>query len=139
MEYTTIPDTLVLKISELKNFKINSSLTTLYIIYDVKLETYIIRGEKTFVETYDKLNYSFECDTATCLVDFIKLIFGKCELLYTIYNYNNLPLLSDDITFDFLEKHDDYINIIGEEVGPTKKNYLKNKLKMLKWIFNFNQ
>jgi hypothetical protein len=138
MEFT-VPDTLVLKIVE---YEMDSSKddTTLYIWYDQDTETYIIRGKRRETSMVDSCVYSFECNSASNLSDFIQFVIDKTNYVsYILYNYDNLPKTSDEITFEFLANNDDITyEIAGYDHQKLNRKELIRNLKMLRNIFNYN-
>ncbi len=136
MEFYNFPDTLVLKITKY-DYDVNHFM---YIVYDNSLDKYIIRGQKLTKKPYKATNYSFECDSTTYLRDFIMTLFGnKSDVSYSFYNYDNLPLTTDEITYDFLEDNDDKTYELSNEITILKKKQLKHHLNMLTHILNDNQ
>lgn len=136
MEFYNFPDTLVLKIAKYTH-DVNNIM---YILYDYSLDKYIIRGEKLTKKPYKSTNYSFECVSTTYLRDFIITILGnKNAITYSLYNYDNLPSTSDEVTYEFLEDNDDKIYELSNEITVLKKTQLKQYLNMLTHVLNDNQ
>ena len=136
MEFYNFPDTLVLKITKYA-YDVNYFM---YIVYDNSLDKYIIRGQKLTKQPYKATNYSFECESTTYLRDFIMTVLGNnSNVSYSLYNYNNLPLTSDEITYDLLEDNDDKIYELSNEKTILMKKQLKHYLNMLTYILNDNQ
>lgn len=99
-----VPDALVLKIVE-HDTDVNMEDTTLYILYDTTLNKYIIRGKRKDTRHIVSNPYSFECDNAKNLVEFVEFLMDDHnEFSFVLYNYNNLPESSNDIDFDFLNQ-----------------------------------
>lgn len=133
MEFSSFPDTLVFKITRYTH-EVNHIM---YILYDISRDIYIIRGNKLTKKTYEKINYSFECMSINYLRDFIlTTLHNNSEISYSYYNYDNLPLTTAEVTFDFLEDYDDKIYELSSETTILNKKELKNKLAMLKYILN---
>ena len=109
---------------------------TIFIVYDVREQKYVIRGKRfennekpqsdpfstpSIVQVFDYLfqtksekktstyyPYSFSCPLKESLVDFLDFIFSQGSTFrISLYNYDNLPYLSKDITYDFFERHVD--------------------------------
>jgi hypothetical protein len=135
----TLPDTLVLKIIE-HDVDLKKPDTTLYIFYDKSIHRYVIRGQRRETSTLKSCTYSFECEFAKDLVDFIKFLIDKeNKVSYILYNYDNLPLTSNETTFEFLKEFDDKVyEISGYDNKKLKRKYLLKNLRMLRNIFNFN-
>jgi hypothetical protein len=133
-----VPDCLVLKLEEVEE---NSGKidTTVYVIYDKKNHKYLIRGSRILSPKYEPCAYSFECEYAHELVDFIQYLFCPSNKLNEIlYNYDNLPGNSNDITFDFLNEnaYEDY-EISGYNDLTFKRRRLLKILRMLRNVFNY--
>lgn len=136
------PDTLVLKIQE---FEQNGLVdTTLYILYDQSIQRFVLRGKRRDSEKSDGATYSFECDFAHELADFILFVIDKWNnrVSYILYNYDNLPLTSNEITYEFLTKYDttklDNVSyeIAGYDNLKLKRKELVSHLRMLRNVFN---
>jgi hypothetical protein len=130
-------DCLVLKIEE---YDIDNGTldTTLYIIYDKKEEKYVIRG-KRYSDIMETCTYSFNCEFAQELFDFITFVICKQNRwTYLLYNYDNLPATSDEITYEFLKRDESKVYELG---GDDRQKYnekeLMSNLRMLRNVFNF--
>lgn len=134
---TELPDCLVLKIEEhdIDTMKLD---TTLYILYDKKEDRFVVRG-KRFSEKIDSCTYSFNCNFTEELADFISFIICvKNKWSYILYNYDNLPSTSDEISYDFLKKHDSRVYEIAGYVNDIfERNELLKNLRMLRNVFNY--
>ena len=64
---------------------------------------------------------------------------NKSNVSYSFYNYDNLPLTSDEITYDLLEDNDDKTYELSNEITILKKKRLKHYLNMLTHVLNDNQ
>ena len=132
-----MPDCLVLKLEEVER-DTNNIDTILYIIYDKKNNNYLIRGERKSTAKSQSCNYSFNCDFPGELADFIGYIISSDNRINeSLFNYNNLPYLSNDITHDFLHnnEHIDY-EISGYDNRKLKRKNILGNLRMLKYIYN---
>jgi hypothetical protein len=131
-------DCLVLKIEEISDGEID---TTLFILYDGIENQYAIFGKRNDIfGRQSRVPYSFKCKYAEDLSDFISFaICKKNKWSYTLYNYDNLPGDSDDITYEFLKELDDdqSYEISGYDNKNYSRNYLVKSLKMLKNVFNY--
>ena len=136
-----IPDCLVMKIEEFEfdsrssNDKID---TTIYILYDQKMKHYVIRGKRRDSVNHSSAEYSFDCIEASDLESFLSFVI--CTKNYwslSLYNYDNLPYKSINISYDFLQKNESKeYEISGyDKLKYSKKSLIKN-LKMLKNVFN---
>jgi hypothetical protein len=132
-----ITDCLVLKIEE-HDSETNELDTTLFIVYDKKEHYFIVRG-KRFSRKIVFHSYSFICEFAEELADFISFTIDKNnKLSYILYNYNNLPYTSNEITYEFMNKNVSIeYEIVGyENIKYERKELLKN-LRMLRNVFNY--
>jgi hypothetical protein len=122
-----VPDTLVLEIVEP-----NQIGPVFYVLYDKNTHIYVLR---CLTETQNII--SFECDSEEDLINFVKVLFkGVSTTSFTLYNYDNLPALSNNITFEFLnENRPDEIVCDCDKL--KKKNLLKY-LRIIRNIFNYN-
>lgn len=133
-----VPDCLVLKIEE-HDFETSELDTTLYILYDKKYHNYVVRGRRRYSPKYQSCEYSFLCEDVHNLLYFITFVISKKNLwTYVLYNYDNLPIESDELTFDFLYSYDhsDYELAAYEKTIYTKRNLIGN-LRMLRNVFNY--
>ncbi len=134
----TVPDCLVLKLEEVEE-STNKIDTTLYILYDSKKQHYVLRGQRRVSVYYDSCSYSFICKCENELVDFLDYIICKDNLVNeTLYNYDNLSHESNNITFEFLKKHEDKDNeLSGYNDKSLKRSRCLKILRMLKNVFNY--
>lgn len=129
-------DCLVLKIVEFDT-ETHKSDTELYVIYDKMQERFMIRGKRRDTRKITSAPYSFNCDTAANVYDFINLTICRYNLIsYTLYNYDNL---TDDNTFEFLHNcNDPAYEIVGYDnikLSKNKKHILK-VLRSLREVYN---
>lgn len=129
-----VPDCLVLKLEEVEpNGLID---TTLYIFYDRIKHVYVIRGRRRVTQKSMSCTYSFVCNHSKNLANFLKyIICSGNKVRETLYNYDNFPTESNEITYSFLNNcaHLDYELSGYEEV--TLFN-IANRLQMLKNVYN---
>jgi len=130
-------DCLVLKIEE-RDIDTKELDTTLYIIYDKKEHQFFVSG-KRFSKKINSCTYSFHCEFAEELADFITFVICKKNLwTYVLYNYDNLPETTEEITYDFLERCDSKeYEIAGYNNLSFKRKYLLSNLRMLRNVFNY--
>jgi hypothetical protein len=136
------PDTLVLKIQEVEQSGLVD--TTLYVLYDQSTHRFVIRGKRRDVHENDACTYSFECEFAHELADFIMFVIDRVNnrVSYVLYNYNNLPLTSNKITYEFFSEYDtptcDNVTyeIAGYDNLKLKRKELERNLRMLRNVFN---
>jgi hypothetical protein len=133
-----VPDCLVLKIEE-HDIGTNELDTTLYILYDKKYHNYVVRGRRRLTPNHSSCEYAFVCENVYDLLYFITFVISKNNLwTYVLYNYDNLPVESDEITFEFLYNYDhsDYELAAYDKMKYRRRNLINN-LRMLRNVFNF--
>jgi hypothetical protein len=130
-------DCLVLKIEE-HDIDTKELDTTLYILYDKNEHHFVVRG-KRFSNYTDYCTYSFNCENAKDLADFISFVVCmKNQWSYSLYNYDNLPQTSDEISYDFLKRHDSKeYELTGYDFQKFKRKDLLKRLRMLRNVFNY--
>jgi hypothetical protein len=138
MEFT-VPDTLVLKIVEYEE-NTNKKDNTLYVLYDQSIQRYVIRGNRRELPNLAQCVHSFECKSVTKLADYIQFVIDRNNYVsYVLYNYDNLPETSNEVTFEFLSYNDEAsYEIAGYDNKALKRRELIRNLRMLKNIFNYN-
>jgi hypothetical protein len=136
MTTTTVTDCLVLKISEYLTD--NEPDNVLYVFYDKMLHHFFIRGAQSSAR-FEFYPYSFRCEFAKDLEQFIHAIISSdSKVVYELLNYTDLPVESDDITYEYLEEAETPMMQITTIVS---KNYnskgVVNLLRMLRNVFNY--
>jgi hypothetical protein len=136
MEFT-VPDTLVLKIVE-HDVDLGKPDTTLYVLYDKVTHRYVIRGQRND-SSVASCTYSFECEFANDLADFLEFLLDKTNRFsFILYNYDNLPETSNEITFEFLRGYDSRVyELSGYDDQKLKRKSLLKYLRMLRNVFNY--
>jgi len=137
MDTDSITDCLVLKIEEYE-IDTNKLDVTLYILYDKKKHHFVLRG-KRFSNKLDSCTFSFNCEFVNELTDFISFIICmKNKWTYVLYNYDNLPQESNDISYDFLKIHDHKgYELAGYNYQQFDIELLSKHLRMLRNVFNY--
>ena len=130
-------DCLVFKLEE---FDVDTMATdtNIYILYDTKNYNFVVRGCRKWTPKQKSATYSFVCDDEEELSYFLKYLICKNNKVNEIlYNYDNLPLDSNEITFDFLNnyEHSDY-EISGYNNKSFSRHRILKNLRMLKNIYN---
>ena len=132
-----MPDCLVFKFEEVDK-DTNEIDTTVYVLFDQRKDKYIVRGQRKWTPKHHSCTYSFECDNQCDLSDFLQyLICPSNRVNEILYNYDNLPNDSNEITFDFLNEYDhsDY-EISGYNSKKFSAKRLFKNLRMLRKISN---
>jgi len=138
MSKFAVPDTLVLKLEEVEK-NTNKIDTTIYIFYDKRTHHFFVRGQRRWSPSHQSCTYSFQCEFAKDLVDFLQYIICKKNRVNEIlYNYDNLPVESNDVTFEFLHDYDhsDY-EIAGYDNVRFNRKKFANTLRILRNVFNY--
>ena len=133
-----IPDTLVFNIVE-RDYQTNKIDTSLFILYDAKKQTFIIRGKRGETKNIKSKPYSFECDYSGNVCDFIQsTIDRKNKVSYVMYNNNSLPNYSNNITYDtlFFSGIDPEYEIFAYDNVKIIKEDLFKYLDMIRFIGN---
>jgi len=132
-----VPDCLVLKIEEY-TFDTNELDNTIYVLYDKKKQYFVVRGQRATNEM-DSCVFSFICKNVYDLANFLSFVVcTKNKWTYVLYNYDNLPYMSDNITYEFLKEHDSKVyELSGYELRKYNRDELIGNLKMLKNVFNY--
>jgi hypothetical protein len=138
METTTVTDCLVLKIEE-RETDVEILDTTIYVIYDKKERNYVIRGKRRVTNNIDACTYSFVCKDHRDLADFLSFVICKENLwTYVLYNYDNLPYDSNDITYEFLKEYESNVyELTGYNNLDYSRKGLCSILRMLRNVFNY--
>ena len=133
-----VPDCLVLKIEEY-DYETNELDSTIFVLYDKKDHHYVIRGQRRVTDRYDSCVYSFICNYYRDLAYFLGFVMCKQNLwTYVLYNYDNLPYDSNDITYDFLTDVSPVYELSGYDKQIYSKSQLLNNLRMLRNVFNYH-
>ena len=138
METTTVTDCLVLKIEE-RETDVEILDTTIYVIYDKRERNYVIRGKRRVTNNIDACTYSFVCKDHRDLADFLTFVVCKENLwTYVLYNYDNLPYDSNDITYEFLKEYESNVyELTGYNNLDYSRKGLCSILRMLRNVFNY--
>jgi hypothetical protein len=138
METTTVTDCLVLKIEE-RETDVELLDTTIYVIYDKKERNYVVRGKRRVINDIDSCTYSFVCKDHRDLADFLSFVVCKENLwTYVLYNYDNLPYDSNDITYEFLKEYESNVyELTGYNNLDYSRKGLCSILRMLRNVFNY--
>ena len=136
-EMSSIPDCLVLQIIE-RDQGTNNVDTKLYVLYDVAMNCYVIRG-KRHDGPRDSAVFSFTSENISSLADFIAtVICTEGQWSYILYNMVNLPKDSNHITYESLrDEACAFRELSGYDNQKYERAELIRYLKMLKNIVNY--
>ena len=132
-------DCLVLHISEIDP-SLKKEDTSIFIIYDIVKNKFLIRGKRRNIKNEFTPSYEFQCDTLKSLLDFLEVTLSSpgYDLNITIYNYNDLSLKSEWITYDYLLENKVEVNeIVGYDGKKYSRNYIKSLAKLLMNVYNY--
>lgn len=137
MTESIVTDCLVFKFEEVDcdAYEID---TTVYVLYDKKEHQYVVRGQRKCCPRRNSCSYSFVCDFAHELADFLQYVVCEDNTVNEIlYNYDNLPYDSNELTFEFLDNNDhtDY-EISGYNSQKFDRKRLLKNLRMLRNVSN---
>jgi hypothetical protein len=130
-------DCLVLHIQEIEK-DIGDIDTSLFVLYDTQTRLYVIRGKRMDARTRSFHPYSFVCDSFNDLCTFVGFIIcSENYVTYSLYNYKDLPLDANDITYEYLANSVCRSSeIAGYDNVPVNKKQMKNILSVLAGVFN---
>jgi hypothetical protein len=129
-------DTLVLKIVEQDDKGVDNNM---FIFYDVNRRKFYIRGARTQTRHVHYEPYSFGCpNRLNDLYEFISFMICKKNIRhYTMYNHADMPVDSDDITYEALVENEDKSNeLFGYDDCEHSNKNLKALLNMLRSVTN---
>lgn len=134
-----ITDCLVLRITEFDvDHRANDS--DIFVIYDKNEHQFIIRGTRIASKpTRKHTKYAFNCEFAEELADFISFVIcSENQVTYELYNYDNLPATSEEITYDFMLEHvDRCYELAAYDKQTFDRKKLLTNLRMLRNVFNY--
>jgi hypothetical protein len=132
---SSIPDCLVLKIVEYDED--DNIDTTLFVLYDTRAENFVVRGKRNDSHTAS-CDFSFVASNVIALIEFITFVVDVAnKWTYVLYNMDNLPSESNNITYDSLRI---FAVLYRELAGYNKQKYRRRDLvrclKMVKYVSN---
>lgn len=124
-------DCLILKVEEVNDDR-RIVDNEIFILFDKNTETYVLRGRRT--ETY-----SFSSKTSDDVLNFLAFIIDNNNLLnYRLYNNKDLPLDSDDITYEqiveSLGSGDELVRYVEDRFS---KKTLQKRIEVLRYVYNY--
>ena len=132
-----ISDCIVLKIVETEATSGDTD-NTIYVLYDNKAREYIIRGVRSpsYKTVFD--TYSFRCHSTKVVGDFLYLtIDGSNIVSYALYNCNDLPYSSDEITSELLDESCvKRVEVIGYDNMKLERKTLQKYVDIVGNMFN---
>jgi len=99
-----VSDCVVLKIVETE-YQSGETDNTIYLLFDTLKHQFVIRGIRASSSTMDFEPYSFRCARMKAVCDFLSVVIDNSNIVsYSLYNLNDLPFYSDDITQELLDE-----------------------------------
>lgn len=121
--------------------KTNSMDNRIFIGWNREDNDYYLRGKRMDTAIRQFVPYAFHCDTTDALCDFIKFAIGpRKSTSVVLYNYNNIyPMCpTSELTYEFFEENiDRNYEIAAYDNIKLNRNYLKNVLRILKNMYNY--
>lgn len=136
---------LILCIEENDNYitgNSNSIDTRLFIGWSYSDNDFYLRGKRQDIESHEFVPYSFHCETADELYDFIKCIIGSSNTInIVLYNFNNIDsyinLREDELNYEFFEENmDRNYEIAAYDNEKIKRKRIIKYLNILKSMYN---
>jgi hypothetical protein len=132
-----ISDCIVLKIVETELHSYDTD-NTIYILFDTLKREFVIRGIRTPSSTTDFEPYSFRCSYIKSVCDFISVVIDNSNIVsYSLYNLNDLPCYSEDITQELLDESCYKANeIVGYDNLAFNRKTLRKYVGIVQDLFN---
>lgn len=138
---STSSDCLVLLVESVDT-EMNTVLGKVYILYDSVNDLYLIRARNmnedevdTYLKSFSFVSHGSNYDS---VVDFIDLFSTQEQMRVTVYNFDNLPLTSEEITCEYLEEYSDVqYEVLAFRSQNFSKSTIKKMLRMIKNLFNY--
>ena len=134
-EDNTPPDCLVLEIYV--NNQIFYERKRVFVWYDSYERRFFLRGKNDDSEIISYNPFNFKSKRASHVADFLNLIIDKRSILeVALYNFMDLPLSSNDITYEMLLENEYAEVIYTNENYPLKNHKLRELMNTLTTIYN---
>ena len=134
-EDNTPPDCLVLEIYV--NNQIFDERKRVFVWYDSYERRFFLRGKNDDTEIISYNPFNFKSKRASHVADFLNLIIDKRSILeVALYNFMDLPLSSNDITYEMLLENEYAEVIYTNENYPLKHHKLRELMNTLTTIYN---
>jgi hypothetical protein len=132
-----ITDCIVLKIVETE-YQSRDTDNTIYVLFDTLQRQFVIRGIRSQSSTTDFEPYSFRCACTKVVCDFLSLVIDHSNIVsYALYNLNDLPCYSDDITQELLDESCYKGNeIVGYDNLKFNMKLLRKYVDIVRDMFN---
>ena len=134
-EDNTPPDCLVLEIYV--NNEIFDERKRVFVWYDSYERRFFLRGKNDDTEIISYNPFNFKSKRASHVADFLNLIIDKRSIIeVALYNFMDLPLSSNDITYEMLLENEYAEVIYTNENYPLKNHKLRELMNTLTTIYN---
>lgn len=133
---------LILCIEECDNIISYSPVDTrLFIGWSLQHKDYFVRGRREVTATSNYVPYTFHCESARDLYDFIKLTMGQSQVNLILYNFNNIVSMElNEITYEFFENSmDKNYEISGYDNTNLKRSKMLKYLRVLRNTYNWEK
>lgn len=138
---STSSDCLVLLVESMDT-EINQVLGKVYVLYDSVNDLYLVRGRNindddpdAYLKSFSFVSYGDNYDS---IVDFIDLFSTEEQMRITLYNFDDLPLTSEEIKYEYLEEYSDVqYEVLAFRSQNFSRSSVKKMLRMIKNLFNY--
>jgi hypothetical protein len=135
---STSSDCLVLLVESIDT-EINEVLGKVYVLYDSTKQEYLVRGHDFEGDTkkrpFSFVTYGSDYES---VIDFIDFLSSDDNVRITLYNFDDLPLTSQEITYEYLEDYSsEEYEILAFRPQQFSRKCIGKMLKMIKNIFNY--
>ena len=136
---TSSSDCLVLLI-EGYDPELNISVNKTYVLYDNVNQQYLVRGLDFDKETQKKsFSFTVDYDATESIVDFTDFFSSGDQVKIAVYNFDDLPLTSEEITYEYLEDYSsEEYEIFTFRPTNYSKTTIRRMLTMVKNLYNHN-
>jgi hypothetical protein len=135
---TSSSDCLVLLIEGFDT-ELNISVNKTYVLYDSVNQQYLVRGfdldKELSKKPFSFVTYGSDYES---LIDFIDFFSSDDHVRITLYNFDDLPLTCEEITYEYLEDYSsEEYEILAFRPQQFSRKCIGKMLKMIKNIFNY--
>jgi len=133
---TTPSDCLILLLEEYNSDE-SSFGNKIYVLHDYESSLYLIRGLKD--DGDEPFSFTAYDNNHDSVVDFLELFISRDDLCrITLYNFNDLPLTSNEITYDYLEEVcQEHNEVTAYRPDLFSKKTITKIVKVLKNVYNY--
>lgn len=134
---TSSSDCLVLLV-EGYDTELNISVNKTYVLYDSVNQQYLVRGFDVDKELSKKpFSFTVDYDAYESIVDFTDFFSSGDLVKITLYNFDDLPLTSQEITYEYLVDYStNEYEILGYYPTTYSKSTIRRMLTMIRNMYN---